>query len=83
MRKNVSKAIVSGGAGFVGSHIMDELIERGIETYVIDNLTTGSLDNLAQHANNELLHIVIGNIRDIEKLMGEVKDTEVIFTRLR
>ena len=33
------KAIVTGGAGFIGSHILDELLERGIETYVIDNMS--------------------------------------------
>ena len=79
MRKEVSKAIVTGGAGFVGSHIVDELIGRGIETYVIDNLTTGSLDNLVEHAHNELLHIVIGNVSNINKLMGDLRDIDVVF----
>ena len=41
----VSKAVVTGGAGFIGSHIVDELLSRGIETYVVDNLCTGSLTN--------------------------------------
>jgi UDP-glucose 4-epimerase len=77
--RNVSKAIVTGGAGFVGSHIVDGLIGRGIETYVIDNLTTGSLDNLVQHANNELLHIVRGRISNMNKLMGDLKDIDVVF----
>jgi len=44
--KKVSKAVVTGGAGFIGSHIVDELIKRGIETFVIDNRTTGSMENL-------------------------------------
>jgi UDP-glucose 4-epimerase len=79
MRENISKVIVTGGAGFIGSHIVDELIRRGIETYVIDNLTTGSLDNLAQCVNNKLLHIKIGNISDIQELMDDVKDIDIVF----
>jgi nucleoside-diphosphate-sugar epimerase len=79
MKKRVSKAIVTGGAGFIGSHIVDSLIERSIETYVIDNLTTGTLDNLAQHFDSEFLHIVIGNITDIHDLMPNIEDVDVLF----
>jgi len=62
--RNVSRALVTGGAGFIGSHIVDELIARGIETYVIDNLSTGSADNLAQHKDNRLLHLIVGDARE-------------------
>jgi len=75
----VSKAIVTGGAGFIGSHIVDELINRGIETYVIDNLRTGSMKNLSQHEHNKLLHIVIGDAKHIERLLFGVSDIDVVF----
>ena len=75
----VSKAIVTGGAGFIGSHIVDELIKRGIETYVIDNLRTGSMENLRQHEHNKLLHIVIGDAKHIERLLFDVSDIDVVF----
>jgi nucleoside-diphosphate-sugar epimerase len=78
MKKKI-KAIVTGGAGFIGSHIVDSLIDRDIETYVIDNLTTGSLDNLAQHANRKLIHIVRGDIKDIHKLIPEITDVDIFF----
>ena len=43
------RAIVTGGAGFIGSHMVDLLVEQGFEVTVIDNLATGRLENLGQH----------------------------------
>src|SRR5690349_8534837 len=75
-----SNALVTGGAGFIGSHIVDELIKKGIRTFVIDDLSTGSMDNLAQHKNNELLHVYIGNIKDLDKILNYFNDTiDVVF----
>ncbi len=46
------RVVVTGGAGFLGSHLCDHLVGRGIEVVVLDNLVTGSLDNLAQLTGN-------------------------------
>ncbi|HEX5358671.1 MAG TPA: NAD-dependent epimerase/dehydratase family protein [Candidatus Nitrosotalea sp.] len=73
------KAIVTGGAGFIGSHIVDELLDRKIETFVIDNLSTGSLENLKQHDGNKLLHVIIGDAKNIGKLMSGISDIDVVF----
>src|SRR3979411_1648864 len=43
------RVVVTGGAGFIGSHMVDLLVERGYHVVVIDNLSRGRLDNLAQH----------------------------------
>ena len=75
----VSRAIVTGGAGFIGSHIVDELINRGIETYVIDNLRTGSIENLRQHEHNKLFHLVIGDAKHIGRLLFGVNDIDLVF----
>ena len=45
-------AVVTGGAGFIGSHMVDLLIDRGYEVVVIDNLATGRAENLAKHRGN-------------------------------
>jgi UDP-glucose 4-epimerase len=46
---SADRAVVTGGAGFIGSHMVDLLVERGYHVVVIDNLSRGRLDNLAQH----------------------------------
>lgn len=75
----ISRALVTGGAGFIGSHIVDSLLSKGIETIVIDNLSTGSLDNLAQHRENKLLHVIIHDAKDISSLLSKVDDIDVVF----
>ncbi|MEJ2194169.1 MAG: SDR family oxidoreductase [Ignavibacteriaceae bacterium] len=46
-------AVVAGGAGFLGSHLCDKLLNEGFKVICIDNLITGSTDNISQHAGNE------------------------------
>jgi UDP-glucose 4-epimerase len=77
--KKVSKALVTGGAGFIGSHIVDELLNRGIETIVIDDLSTGTLENLSEHQKNKLLHIIIGDARKAHELLHDVEGIDVVF----
>lgn len=74
----IARALVTGGAGFIGSHIVDELVARGVETYVIDNLSTGTLDNLVQHRGNSLLHFMAGDVREVEALLQDT-NVDVVF----
>jgi UDP-glucose 4-epimerase len=69
------RAIVTGGAGFIGSHIVDALLARGDEVDVVDNLGTGSRENLATAAE---LHEL--DIRDdaLERLVGRLRP-DVVF----
>jgi UDP-glucose 4-epimerase len=75
----VSKAIVTGGAGFIGSHIVDALISRRVETWVIDDLSTGNLENLRQHDGNDLLHVVVADGRTINRALADVEHVDVLY----
>jgi UDP-glucose 4-epimerase len=56
-------AVVTGGAGFIGSHMVDVLIERGFAVRVVDNMVGGRRDNVAHHANNPDFVLEEGDIR--------------------
>ncbi|MCS6882532.1 MAG: GDP-mannose 4,6-dehydratase [Oscillochloridaceae bacterium] len=56
--------LITGGAGFIGSHLADALIGRGYRVLVIDNLSTGSIDNIAHLLNNPLFHFARASITD-------------------
>ena len=62
------KAIVTGGAGFIGSHLVDRLLKDGHSVVVIDNFSSGRKDNLAQHKSNKKLKIVKADVSDFEKI---------------
>ncbi|HJS82800.1 MAG TPA: NAD-dependent epimerase/dehydratase family protein [Nitrososphaera sp.] len=76
--RNISKVLVTGGAGFIGSHIVDELVARGIETFIVDNLSTGSLDNLSKHKESGLVHTILGDAREVDSLLRGI-NIDIVF----
>jgi len=56
--------VVTGGAGFIGSHLVDALIERGHAVTVLDNFSNGSMNNVKPHMKNRDFKLVKGDIRD-------------------
>ena len=71
------KILVTGGAGFIGSHIAEYLVERGDDVTVLDNLSTGKKDNLTKI--NDKINFVNGDIRDYKLLEELVNDTTGVF----
>src|SRR5688572_9615006 len=59
-----SRVLVSGGAGFVPSHVIDVLVERGCQVVAIDNFLTGAESNVAHLADNPLFRLVKADISD-------------------
>ena len=73
------KVIVTGGAGFIGSHLVDKLISDGHNVTVIDNFSTGRPDNLSQHSDNRNLKIVQADVSDSDSIGPHFKDIDVVF----
>lgn len=71
--------LITGGAGFIGSHLADYLIERGHHVHVIDNLSTGSLDNVQHLIGHDLFSYTIGNVLDYYTLERYVERCDGVF----
>ena len=76
---NFSSVLVTGGAGFIGSHLVARLLKEGFEVVVLDNLSTGSLENLELCLENENLRFVKGSIIDEQAMREALKDVEAVF----
>jgi UDP-glucose 4-epimerase len=72
-------AVVTGGAGFIGSHMVDVLLDRGFRVRVIDNLTGGRESNLAQHMANADLSFDKADIRNLDPGSPIFADATYVF----
>jgi len=73
------KALITGGAGFIGSHLAERLLADGDEVSVIDNLSTGSLRNIEGFRNNPKFDFVEGDICNADLMEPLVERSEVVF----
>lgn len=67
------RSLITGGAGFVGSHLAEELLRRGEEVYIIDDLSTGRIDNIEHLKLNSRFHYLIDSVRN-EPVLAELVD---------
>jgi UDP-glucose 4-epimerase len=73
------RALITGGAGFIGSHLSEKLLERGDEVLVLDNLSTGSIENIAHLKGRRGFEYFIDSV-DNEPLLAELIDrSDVVF----
>jgi len=73
------KALVTGGCGFIGSHVVDALLDRGAEVVVVDNLSTGRLLNLEHHQGHPGLHIHVADLAEFGELDRYFTGVEWVF----
>jgi UDP-glucose 4-epimerase len=73
------KALITGGAGFIGSHLAEELLARGHDAHVLDNLSTGSIENVAHLKGRPGFSYTIDSVTN-ESLLAELIDqSDVVF----
>ncbi len=73
------KALVTGGAGFIGSHLVEQLLKDGQGVMVVDNLSTGSLKNIEGFHGYSRFSFVEGDVRDSGSMEGLVEQCDVVF----
>lgn len=73
------RILVTGGAGFIGSHIVDRLINEGHKVRVYDNFSTGKLIFIKQHLKNKNFELVKADLSNVRRLKESMKDMEFVF----
>lgn len=73
------KYLITGGAGFIGSHIVDELISRNESVVVYDNLSTGKEAFISHHFSNPNFSFIVADILDTERLTKEMEGVDFVF----
>jgi len=72
------KILITGGAGFIGSHLTDRLLARGDQVLVIDNYSTGRRDNLRPHASLTIVEDTIADGAMVHRVMGDFQPDQVV-----
>jgi UDP-glucose 4-epimerase len=73
------RVLVTGGAGFIGSHLVDRLMADGHYVTVVDNLSVGRIENIAHHLDSERFRFVCDSILNVETLEALIRETDRIY----
>lgn len=73
------KILITGGTGFIGSHLAEKYLELGEEVYLLDNLSTGSLRNIEHLNGSDKLHVVIDDILNYDILNELIRGCDIVF----
>ena len=71
------KAVITGGGGFIGSHLVYSLLHKGIAPIIYDNFSTGNLENLKD--SQEQIEVISGDVRDLDTLQKTLKNADWLF----
>mgnify|MGYP005657449645 FL=1 len=73
------RALVTGGAGFIGSHLVDELVDAGYSVKIIDNLSSGNLALVNHQIAAGNAEFIEGDITSIDDVLQATKEVDVVF----
>jgi len=72
-------SLITGGAGFIGSHLAEALVHRGDKVIILDDLSTGSVENIRQLRNNPSVHCIFESVMDRRLLVELVDESDIVF----
>ena len=75
----IHRAFVTGGAGFIGSHIVDRLAQIAANVTIYDNFSTGQEQSISHHARNPKVRVVRADVLDSERLKDEMVNCDYVF----
>jgi len=73
------RVLVTGGAGFIGSHLVNRLVKEGYRVRVVDNLSSGRLENIKHHIDARTIELVIGDLKDPQTALKAVEGVDAVF----
>jgi len=79
VKLNYNSALVTGGAGFIGSHICEELLNQNIKVTCLDNFVAGKMENINEFMGNPNFKLVKADVADLDSIKDAFKDIEVVF----
>jgi len=74
----VNRFLVTGGAGFIGSHLVERCISENVETVILDDLSTGSMENIKAHLHDKRVKFVEGSILDESLIRSLIQNTDAV-----
>ncbi|MEM3824792.1 MAG: SDR family oxidoreductase [Candidatus Bathyarchaeia archaeon] len=72
------RVLVTGGAGFIGSHLVGHLLKIGCEVVVLDNFFSGKMENIEPYLNDKKFQLIEGDVRSVEDVEKALKDVDAI-----
>jgi len=74
-----TKILVTGGAGFIGSHLIDKLLQEGYQVTALDDFSSGRTENIGHHTGASNFHLIRGDVRNLGDVEKAVEDAEAVF----
>ena len=73
------RVLVTGGAGFIGSNLVDRLMKEGCEVVVLDNFFSGEIENIKHHLDSRKFYLVKGDVRNPETVKEAIRNVNAVF----